>query len=30
LNNFNIPTLLKLIEAGAIADQQPKGAIPWR
>jgi hypothetical protein len=26
LNNFNIPTLLKLIEAGAIADQQPKGA----
>jgi hypothetical protein len=27
LNNFNIPTLLKLIEAGAIADQQPKGKI---
>ncbi|MBD2016452.1 hypothetical protein H6F96_21065 [Microcoleus sp. FACHB-53] len=29
LNNFNIPTLLKLIEAGAIADQQPKGASFW-
>lgn len=25
LNNFNIPTLLKLIEAGAMADQQPQG-----
>ncbi|HEY9834450.1 MAG TPA: hypothetical protein V6D26_28125 [Stenomitos sp.] len=28
LNNFNIPTLLKLVEAGAIADQKPKGTRP--